>query len=282
MTEIKIKTNDDIKYDNLVSLLKKLKIGTNEINANSKEFLSQFKCSVTYLHDKKINDPNYFEQFNHEELLEFLLKETFIKSNTMPSESDILDMNAVFFSSGQLITLCENFITYDNIKKLIVTENIWIPHMMAKYPTTKQYEICDNLLIQHHLHINVKNNKPTEKVVESIWDNCFRYIDDNKKAKYVEFVNIIDTCKLLKKLISKHLPDSPAKILIVTVQPQQTALALETYFRNRNYPHKFYFAKNTTEDIEKSKSLYFNESIGERAGFLLRDLVEEIDINIID
>ena len=280
--------NDDKKYDQLVSLLKKLSIGTADekyTNVNSKEFLSQFKRPVRYLLDKKTNDPSYFDQFDNEELLEFLLKETFIRSNTMPSKSDLKDMDAVFFSSGQLITLCENFITFDNIKDEITTDDIWVTQMMAKFPTEEQKKICTNLLKQKDL-FNESNSFDQEfnKYAKFIWETCFGSIDVRHRikymecgAKYIECVNIIETCQLIQKLISKYLPDSPSKILIITVQPQQTALALENYFKNKNYPHKFYFAKNTTKDIEESKSLYFNESRGVTAGFSLRDLAEEIE-----
>ena len=289
--------NDDKKYDQLVSLLKKHSICTNEKNTNldSKVFLSQFKCPVRYLHDKKNNDPSYFEQFDNKELLEFLLKETFIRSNTMPSESDLGEMDAVFFSSGQFITLCENFITFNSIKDKINikgyfeiittkntwiknTKNIWITQLMAKYPTLQQQKICSNLLEQHDLFCesNKIEHQKIFKYAEFIWKELFCSLCNDSNIKYVECVSIIDTCKLIEKLISKYLPDLPNKILIITTQPKEIASALQNYFKNKNYPHKFYFAKNTNEDLEKAKSLYFDESRGEKVRFLLRDLAEEI------
>lgn len=263
--------------------INKLDILFHELKLNSndkkKEFVEKFAGSVRSLLEKKENEPEYFREFRSERLLN-LLFELNIKKNELPSDEELAKVDTVIVLSGQLITLVENRLTFEHLKDKFQSKEVLIfpMNMMAKFPTTDQIKICHDLLHPE----GEKEISIPKKWAFDIWTPYIRSkrIDGKNDTQHVEkflpCVNGDDLMPLVFELISCDLSDRPHDILIITSQPKETERNFNNYFANKNYPHKFLFAKYTTPEFEAKKTEYFGEDIGVTVRFLLRDLAEEL------
>ena len=250
-----------------------------EFEDNAKEYIKSSRCPILLL-TKKDETLEYFKQFESKELFEYLssLK---IKKDVIPTPEELGDVSAIFFTSGQLITLLENAYTFFQLLEMnnlhVGSVKYWITNLMAIYPTAHQMKALEVLFKDLNLSFD-----GTEKFAPYIFRKLLQNWNKSiicpewANASIFPFMNTKTAIPKLVDLISEELPDFPQTILIITPNPQQFERIANEKFLNTFYPHKFIYAKITHPKFEEIKMEYFDESIGVTNEFLLRDLAEEI------
>lgn len=270
----------NIDYKKIAHLIDNtLEFGEQE---GAKDYLKTFfQKSYKKLNSFKKDKPEYFDQFDSQELLDYL---STIKKNNKGLDLDkIGDVDLFIVTSGKLITIVENYLTMIKIQQesdiFIYDPKIWVTQIAPSYPTQAQIQKCETFLGEHVLNdfddLDNESLVDCEKYAECLWNSSTYF--KKGSVEFIPFMPIHEYCTMLYRMISSELPDRPLNIVVITPTVDKTESEIGAYFKNQNSPHKLTFqCADEEKEFKKLKMEYYDESLGHTVAYLLNDILHSV------